>query len=63
MSRGVELRDDSDAPQPGELYDLRHVLLGVDRDSLVPGALLAANTVSNKRMLVWTKNAIFIFIL
>ena len=42
VTRGVELCDDSDAPQPGVLDDVRHVLLRVHGDLLVPGTLLAA---------------------
>ena len=38
VARGVELRDHSDAPQSGELDDVRHVLLGVDGQTGVPGA-------------------------
>ena len=39
VARGVELRDHSDAPQSGELDDVRHVLLGVDGQPVMPGSL------------------------
>ena len=39
VTRGVELCDDSDAPQPGVLDDVRHVLLSVDSQPVMPGSL------------------------
>ena len=42
MTRRVELRHYPDAPEPRVLDDVRHVLLRVHGDLLVPGALLAA---------------------
>ena len=38
VTRGVELCHHSDAPQPGVLDDVRHVLLGVDGQGVVPGS-------------------------
>ena len=40
MTRSVELRHDSDAPEPRVLDDVRHVLLGVHGDLLMPSSLL-----------------------
>ena len=38
MAGGVELCHHSDPPQPGVLDDVRHVLLGVDGQGVVPGS-------------------------
>ena len=47
VSWGVELRHDSDSPQPGELDNVGHVLLAVHGPRRVPGALFAGTDCDN----------------